>query len=104
MIGSAVGERVLVAPGWCPTGHEGSVKTLYAGAVQRGRERGITVNNVQPGDRHGFESRPGDWAVRRGRHRLGPLRARYDMVARWWRFRRPDPRIDRGGILPSMAA
>jgi 3-oxoacyl-[acyl-carrier protein] reductase len=63
MIGSAVGERVLV-PGLVPySATKGAVK-IFTQALSREVGRGITVNNVQPGPID-TELNPasGDWAV-----------------------------------------
>ena len=63
MIGSSVGERVLV-PGLVPySATKGAVK-IFTQALSREVGRGITVNNVQPGPID-TELNPaaGDWAV-----------------------------------------
>jgi 3-oxoacyl-[acyl-carrier protein] reductase len=63
MIGSAVGERVLV-PGLVPySATKGAVK-IFTQALSREVGRGITVNNVQPGPID-TELNPaaGDWAI-----------------------------------------
>ena len=49
MIGSSVGERVLVPGLVALLGHEGSREDIYSGALREVGNRGITVNNVQPG-------------------------------------------------------
>src|SRR5882724_11978646 len=64
MIGSSVGERVLV-PGLVPyAGTKGAVKMFTQGLAREIGSRGITVNNVQPGPID-TELNPaaGDWAV-----------------------------------------
>jgi len=64
MIGSAVGERVLV-PGLVPySATKGAVKIFTQGLSREVGSRGITVNNVQPGPID-TELNPaaGDWAV-----------------------------------------
>src|SRR3989440_5133364 len=64
MIGSAVGERVLV-PGLVPySATKGAVKMFSQGLAREIGGRGITVNNVQPGPID-TELNPasGDWAV-----------------------------------------
>src|SRR5256714_13571877 len=49
MIGSSVGERVLV-PGLVPyAATKGAVKMFTQALSREGGSRGITVNNVQPG-------------------------------------------------------
>jgi 3-oxoacyl-[acyl-carrier protein] reductase len=64
MIGSSVGERVLV-PGLVPySATKGAVKMFTQGLSREVGSRGITVNNVQPGPID-TELNPatGDWAV-----------------------------------------
>src|SRR5712671_762058 len=64
MIGSAVGERVLV-PGLVPySATKGAVKMFTQGLSREVGSRGITVNNVQPGPID-TELNPaaGDWAI-----------------------------------------
>jgi 3-oxoacyl-[acyl-carrier protein] reductase len=64
MIGSAVGERVLV-PGLVPySATKGAVKMFAQGLSREVASRGITVNNIQPGPID-TELNPaaGDWAV-----------------------------------------
>jgi 3-oxoacyl-[acyl-carrier protein] reductase len=64
MIGSAVGERVLV-PGLVPySATKGAVKMFSQGLAREIGGRGITVNNIQPGPID-TELNPasGDWAV-----------------------------------------
>src|ERR1700719_4539269 len=64
MIGSSVGERVLV-PGLVPySATKGAVKMFTQGLSREVGGRGITVNNVQPGPID-TELNPaaGDWAV-----------------------------------------
>ena len=64
MIGSALGERVLV-PGLVPySATKGAVKIFTQGLSREVGSRGITVNNVQPGPID-TELNPasGDWAV-----------------------------------------
>jgi 3-oxoacyl-[acyl-carrier protein] reductase len=63
MIGSAVGERVLV-PGLVPySATKGAVK-IFTQALSREVGRGITVNNVQPGPIDSeLNPAAGDWAV-----------------------------------------
>jgi 3-oxoacyl-[acyl-carrier protein] reductase len=64
MIGSSVGERVMVPRAGALLGHEGSHKDVHSGVVQRGGEPGHHGQQRPAGsDRHGFESRAGDWAV-----------------------------------------
>ena len=64
MIGSAVGERVMV-PGLVPySATKGAVKMFTQGLSREVGSRGITVNNIQPGPID-TELNPaaGDWAV-----------------------------------------
>src|ERR1700740_1271595 len=64
MIGSSVGERVLV-PGLVPySATKGAVKMFTQGLSREVGSRGITVNNVQPGpiDRD-LNPAAGEWAV-----------------------------------------
>jgi 3-oxoacyl-[acyl-carrier protein] reductase len=64
MIGSAVGERVA-APGLVPyAGTKGAVKMFTQALAREIGNRGITVNNVQPGPID-TELNPaaGEWAV-----------------------------------------
>src|SRR6266849_1557170 len=64
MIGSAVGERVLV-PGLVPySATKGAVKMFTQGLSREVGSRGITVNNVQPGPID-TDTNPaaGEWAV-----------------------------------------
>ena len=78
MIGSAVGERVLV-PGLVPySATKGAVKIFTQALVQRGREPGHHGQQRAAGsDRHGFESRRGRvGGAAEGRHSTRPLRAR----------------------------
>src|SRR6266436_5035954 len=64
MIGSAVGERVLV-PGLVPySATKGAVKMFTQGLSREVGSRGITVNNVQPGPIDtDLNPASGDWAV-----------------------------------------
>ena len=64
MIGSAVGERVLV-PGLVPySATKGAVKMFTQGLSRELGSRGITVNNVQPGPIDtDLNPAAGDWAV-----------------------------------------
>jgi 3-oxoacyl-[acyl-carrier protein] reductase len=64
MIGSSVGERVLV-PGLVPySGTKGAVKMFTQGLSREVGSRGITVNNVQPGPIDtDLNPAAGDWAV-----------------------------------------
>src|SRR6266542_1976958 len=64
MIGSAVGERVLV-PGLVPySATKGAVKIFTQGLSREIGSRGITVNNVQPGPIDtDLNPAAGDWAV-----------------------------------------
>jgi 3-oxoacyl-[acyl-carrier protein] reductase len=64
MIGSSVGERVLV-PGLVPySATKGAVKMLSQGLAREIGNRGITVNNVQPGPIDtDLNPAAGDWAV-----------------------------------------
>ena len=64
MIGSAVGERVLV-PGLVPySATKGAVKIFTQGLSRELGSRGITVNNVQPGPIDtDLNPAAGDWAV-----------------------------------------
>jgi 3-oxoacyl-[acyl-carrier protein] reductase len=78
MIGSAVGERVLV-PGLVPySATKGAVKIFTQGLSREVGSRGITVNNVQPGpidtDLKSRRGRLGDSPE--SRHSTRPLRAR----------------------------
>src|ERR1700737_3938870 len=64
MIGSSVGERVMV-PGLVPySATKGAVKMFSQGLSREGGSRGITVNNIQPGPID-TELNPaaGEWAV-----------------------------------------
>lgn len=64
MIGSCVGERVLI-PGMAPySATKGAVKMFTQGLARELGDRGITVNNVQPGPID-TELNPasGDWSV-----------------------------------------
>jgi len=64
MIGSAVGERVLV-PGLVPySATKGAVKIFTQGLSREVGSRGITINNVQPGPIDtDLNPAAGDWAV-----------------------------------------
>jgi 3-oxoacyl-[acyl-carrier protein] reductase len=64
MIGSAVGERVVV-PGLVPySATKGAVKIFTQGLSREVGSRGITVNNVQPGPIDtDLNPAAGDWAV-----------------------------------------
>jgi len=64
MIGSAVGERVLV-PGLVPySATKGAVKIFTQGLSREVGSRGITVNNIQPGPIDtDLNPAAGDWAV-----------------------------------------
>jgi len=64
MIGSAVGERVVV-PGLVPySATKGAVKIFAQGLSREVGSRGITVNNVQPGPIDtDLNPAAGDWAV-----------------------------------------
>jgi 3-oxoacyl-[acyl-carrier protein] reductase len=64
MIGSAVGERVLV-PGLVPyAATKGAVKIFTQALSREVGSRGITVNNVQPGPIDtDLNPAAGDWAV-----------------------------------------
>src|SRR6266481_1624759 len=64
MIGSSVGERVLV-PGLVPySGTKGAVKMFTQALAREIGSRGITVNNVQPGPIDtDLNPANGDWAV-----------------------------------------
>src|ERR1700687_120478 len=64
MIGSSVGERVLV-PGLVPySATKGAVKMFSQGLSREVGSRGITVNNVQPGPIDtDLNPAAGDWAV-----------------------------------------
>jgi len=64
MIGSSVGERVLV-PGLVPySGTKGAVKMFSQALSREVGSRGITVNNVQPGPIDtDLNPAAGDWAV-----------------------------------------
>ncbi len=64
MIGSSVGERVLV-PGLVPySATKGAVKMFAQGLSREVGSRGITVNNVQPGPVDtDLNPAAGDWAV-----------------------------------------
>ncbi len=64
MIGSAVGERVLV-PGLVPySATKGAVKIFTQGLSREVGSRGITVNNVQPGPIDtDLNPAAGDWAA-----------------------------------------
>jgi 3-oxoacyl-[acyl-carrier protein] reductase len=64
MIGSSVGERVLV-PGLVPySATKGAVKMFTQGLAREVGSRGITVNNIQPGPIDtDLNPATGDWAV-----------------------------------------
>jgi len=64
MIGSSVGERVLV-PGLVPySATKGAVKMFTQGLSREMGSRGITVNNIQPGPIDtDLNPAAGDWAV-----------------------------------------
>ena len=64
MIGSAVGERVA-APGLVPyAGTKGAVKMFTQALAREVGNRGITVNNIQPGPIDtDLNPASGDWAV-----------------------------------------
>jgi 3-oxoacyl-[acyl-carrier protein] reductase len=64
MIGSSVGERVLV-PGLVPySATKGAVKMFTQGLSREVGSRGITVNNVQPGPINtDLNPAAGDWAL-----------------------------------------
>jgi 3-oxoacyl-[acyl-carrier protein] reductase len=64
MIGSCVGERVM-APGLVPySATKGAVKMFTQGLAREVGDRGITVNNVQPGPIDtDLNPASGDWAV-----------------------------------------
>ncbi len=64
MIGSSVGERVLV-PGLVPySATKGAVKMFAQGLSREVGSRGITVNNIQPGPIDtDLNPAAGDWAV-----------------------------------------
>jgi 3-oxoacyl-[acyl-carrier protein] reductase len=64
MIGSSVGERVLV-PGLVPySATKGAVKIFTQGLSREVGSRGITVNNVQPGPIDtDLNPAAGDWAA-----------------------------------------
>jgi 3-oxoacyl-[acyl-carrier protein] reductase len=64
MIGSAVGERVLV-PGLVPySATKGAVKMFAQGLSREVGSRGITVNNIQPGPIDtDLNPAAGDWAI-----------------------------------------
>jgi 3-oxoacyl-[acyl-carrier protein] reductase len=64
MIGSSVGERVLV-PGLVPySATKGAVKMFTQGLSREVGSRGITVNNVQPGPINtDLNPAAGDWAI-----------------------------------------
>jgi 3-oxoacyl-[acyl-carrier protein] reductase len=64
MIGSSVGERVLV-PGLVPySATKGAVKMFSQGLAREVGSRGITVNNVQPGPIDtDLNPAAGEWAV-----------------------------------------
>src|SRR6478735_1669666 len=64
MIGSAVGERVMV-PGLVPyAATKGAVKIFTQGLARELGSRGITVNNVQPGPiETDLNPATGDWSV-----------------------------------------
>jgi 3-oxoacyl-[acyl-carrier protein] reductase len=75
MIGSCVGERMMT-PGLVPySATKGAVKMFSQGLSREVGNRGITVNNIQPGsDRHGVESRRGRvGGAPKGRHGAQPL-------------------------------
>jgi 3-oxoacyl-[acyl-carrier protein] reductase len=86
MIGSSVGERVLV-PGLVPySATKGAVKMFTQGLSREVGIRGITVNNVQPGPIDtDLNPAAGDWAVPQ---KAGTALNRYGHVKRllqWWR-------------------
>src|SRR6266705_6614248 len=64
MIGSAVGERVLVPGLVAYSATKGAVKMFSQGLSREVASRGITVNNVQPGPIDtDLNPAAGDWAV-----------------------------------------
>src|SRR5260370_6348070 len=75
MIGSSVGERVLV-PGLVPySATKGAVKIFTQGLSREVGSRGITVNNVQPGPIDtALNPATGHWAVP---HKAAPALNRY---------------------------
>src|SRR2546428_9755946 len=64
MIGSSVGERVVV-PGLVPySATKGAVKMFTQGLAREVGSRGITVNNIQPGPIDtDLNPAAGDWAA-----------------------------------------
>jgi 3-oxoacyl-[acyl-carrier protein] reductase len=78
MIGSSVGERVMV-PGLVPySATKGAVKIFTQGLSREVGSRGITVNNVQPGPIDtDLNPAAGDWAVPQ---KAGTALARYGHV------------------------
>ena len=78
MIGSSVGERVLVSGLVALLGHEGSRENIYSGVFQRTREPGHYGKQRAAGsNQHGIESRRQRLGgAAEGRHRTRPLRAR----------------------------
>src|SRR5437660_2482204 len=78
MIGSSVGERVMV-PGLVPySATKGAVKMFTQGLSREVGGRGITVNNIQPGPIDtDLNPAAGDWAVpQKANTAAGPLWAR----------------------------
>ena len=64
MIGSSVGERVLVPGLVAYSATKGAVKMFTRGLSREVASRGITVNNIQPGPIDtDLNPAAGDWAV-----------------------------------------
>jgi len=88
MIGSSVGERVLVARACRLLGHKGSRENIYSSVVQRTRQPGHHGQQRATGsDRHGIESRRQRvGSATEGRHCTRPLRATLMTSLPWSRF------------------
>ena len=88
-IGSCVGERVIT-PGLVPySATKGAVKMFAQGLSREVGDRGITVNNVQPGPIDtDLNPASGDWAVpQKAATALGRY-GRVDELRLWWRLLR----------------
>ena len=87
MIGSCVGERILT-PGMAPyAATKGAIKMFCQGLAREIGDKGITVNNVQPGPIDtDLNPAAGDWAAPKGGHCAGPLWNLLKKLPRWWRL------------------
>jgi 3-oxoacyl-[acyl-carrier protein] reductase len=105
MIGSAVGERVMV-PGLVPySATKGAVKMFTQGLSREVGSRGITVNNIQPGPID-TELNPaaGEWAAPQRPLQRSTAMGTLKRLPRWWRLSPVrSPRTLPGRISPWMA-